>query len=462
MAEYQRNNEKIIEEKNKISTAKMNVVIFMTLLIDLLGFTVILPLMPKLLEFYGKEGSDDLYSTMKSSVSSFRILVGAPDTPKWNSVLFGGVIGSLFSLLQFLASPFIGAASDVYGRRPMMLLTMVGVALSYVIWVFAGNFSLFVLSRVVGGLAKGNVSLSTAVVADVYNTKQRGQGMAMIGISFSMGFLLGPIIGAGFAGGVVPGIGSGEFFVGPALFALSMALLDIVYIFCAFQETLPENKRLDSMFAAGSRMFDLINPLALFSFKNVSGVKVEERRSMRKIGLIYFIYLFLYSGIEFTLTFLTYLRFNYSSMQQGKMFFTLGLVMIFIQGGYTRRKASGTEKKTALSGILVLMPAFLCIGYAKSAVLFYLGLLLFGFASATVVPCMTTIISEYGADSQKGSVLGVFRALGALARAMGPLSASAAYWSLGAETCYVLGAVLMLVPFTMLMFTRVRAVDRKE
>ncbi|XP_067928742.1 major facilitator superfamily domain-containing protein 10-like isoform X2 [Watersipora subatra] len=449
-------------ETRKISTTKLGIIIFMSLFIDLLGFTVILPIMPKLLEFYGDQGSDSLYLAMKSSVESFRVLVGAPDTAKWNSVLFGGFIGSLFSLLQFIASPFIGAASDVYGRRPLILLTMIGVAASYVIWIFAGNFTLFVISRVIGGLAKGNVSLSVAIVADAYKLSERGRGMALIGIAFSVGFLIGPLIGAGFAAGAVPAVGVGEFFVAPALFALSMAILDILYMYCAFEETLIESKRAKSLFSTENNVFDLINPVSLFLFKAVPGVAPEEKRTMKRIGFIYFLYIFLYSGVEFTLTFLTYLKFNYNSMQQGKMFFFIGLVMILILGGYTRRRPTGTEKSTALSGIVLLMPGVLCIGFAQSATLLYTGLLMFAYASSTVVPSMTTLISVYGTESQKGSVMGVFRALGALARGLGPLSISAVYWSVDSETCYIISACAMLIPLALLATTKVKASPKQD
>lgn len=135
---------------------------------------------------------------LKFQVRSFGALIGAPED-KFNSVLFGGLLGSLFSFLQFLASPLIGGLSDHFGRRPLLLLSTSGVALSYAIWVNASSFGLFVLARIIGGLSKGNVSLATAIIADVSSHKTRQRGMAMIGIAFSIGFLIGPLLGAFFA-----------------------------------------------------------------------------------------------------------------------------------------------------------------------------------------------------------------------------------------------------------------------
>jgi MFS family permease len=176
-------------------------VLFVSLLLDLLGFTVILPLLPSLLEYYGNQDDKQasLYYTLKGAVDGFRDFVGAPDTPRWNSVLFGGMLGSMFSFLQYLTSPFIGAMSDVYGRKPVMILTSLGIAVSYAVWALSHNFTIFVIARIIGGMSKGNISLSYAIVSDVTSAEKRTRGMALIGVAFSVGFLAGPLIGAYFS-----------------------------------------------------------------------------------------------------------------------------------------------------------------------------------------------------------------------------------------------------------------------
>ncbi|KAK7109962.1 major facilitator superfamily domain-containing protein 10-like [Littorina saxatilis] len=426
-------------------------IVFLSLIIDLLAFTVILPLLPSLLDHYGHKDKHGLYAFMTNSVSSFRQFVGAPDTPKWNSVLFGGVIGSLFSFLQFLSTPFIGAASDVYGRRPLMLLCMVGVASSYVLWMLSDNFTLFVIARIIGGVSKGNVSLSTAIVTDVSTPEKRGKGMALVGVAFSIGFVFGPSIGAMFS---FMDKDSERFYVLPAIFCIVLALADILFLYVFLPETLPEKIRSKTSSSVLSKAWELISPVSLFQFASVKLNSPADKNAIQSLGWVYFLYLYVYSGMEFTLPFLMFHRFDYNSMQQGKMFFFIGTIMALVQGGYVRRVKRGKEIKVVTQGILVLIPSFVMMAFAKNIYLMYTALALFSFASATVVPCLTTQVSVYGGSDQKGVVMGIFRSLGSLARATSPVFAATVYWCFGAETCYVAGGVFMALPLLLTMKQR--------
>lgn len=423
-------------------------IVFLSLIIDLLAFTVILPLLPSLLDHYGHNDKYGLYGFMKNSISSFRQFVGAPDTPKWNSVLFGGLIGSLFSFLQFLSTPIIGATSDVYGRRPLMLLCMVGVAASYVLWMLSDNFTVFVIARIIGGISKGNVSLSTSIVTDVSTPEKRGKGMALVGVAFSIGFVFGPSIGAMFS---FMDKDSEKFYVLPAIFCIVLAVADILFLYVFLPETLPEHLRSKTSSSVLSSAFQLINPVALFQFTSVKIDSQADKRSLQKIGLVYFLYLYIYSGMEFTLPFLMHNRFNYSSIQQGKMFFFLGTLMALVQGGYARRVKRGKEAKVIKQGILILIPSFLMMAFATNVFLMYAALALFAVASATVVPCLTTLVSVFGGSDQKGVTIGIFRSLGSLARATSPVFAATVYWCFGAEICYIIGAVAMVLPMICMM-----------
>lgn len=223
-----------------------------------------------------------------------------------------------------------------------------------------------------------------------------------------------------------------------------------MYIVVAFKETLPQEKRAKSISSGWQNTSYLINPVSLFKFSSVQNITKKDLSDVRSIGLVYFLYMFLYSGLEFTLTFLTHNRLDYDSMQQGKMFFFIGTIMTLVQGGYVRRSAAGKETRIASIGILILIPSFILMAFAFSAVWMYISLVLFSFASATVVPCLTTLVSLYGNFDQKGTIMGIFRALGALARAVGPVFASTVYWSFGASSCYILGGVLLVVPYLLL------------
>nr|XP_051692653.1 major facilitator superfamily domain-containing protein 10 isoform X4 [Oryctolagus cuniculus] len=319
--------------------------------------------------------------------------------------------GTTASCSEFLSAPLTGAASDCLGRRPLMLLSLAGVATSYAVWASSRSFAAFLASRVVGGASKGNVSLSTAIVADLGSPQARSQGM-----------------------------------------------------------TLPLEKRAPSIALGFRAAADLLSPLALLRFSAVARGGEEPRRSgsaaglgsLRRLGLVYFLYLFLFSGLEFTLSFLVHQRFQFSSLQQGKMFFFIGLTMAAIQGTYARRIGPGREVAAVKRAILLLLPAFLLVGWGRSLPVLGLGLLLYSFAAAVVVPCLSSAVAGYGSPAQKGTVMGTLRSLGALARAVGPLAAASVYWLAGAQVCFSVCSGLFLLPVALLCKLRHQAQPKAE
>ncbi|VDK21743.1 unnamed protein product [Anisakis simplex] len=182
--------------------------------------------------------------------------------------------------------------------------------------------------------------------------------------------------------------------------------------------------------------------------------KITELNQIKAYGRAYFVYLFIYSGLEFTLSFFTHLRFQYDSMQQGRMYLIAGIIMMLLQGGFVRRIAASHHHNAVLIAISILIPAFVCIAFAYTQHLFYCGLVLFAIASAIVIPCMTSCVTNLSSTSARGATIGVFRCIGALARAIGPLFASTVFWIGGPSICYVLGGCALIVP--MLMIKRVK------
>lgn len=193
-----------------------------------------------------------------------------------------------------------------------------------------------------------------------------------------------------------------------------------------------------------------VNPASLFTFQPVQKLPLKDHQVLRQCGLAYFSYLLFYSGLEYSLSFLTHSRFQYTRMQQGKMYFVVGLVMAAVQGGYVHRVPPGKEIKVCLVGIMLIIPSFIIIGVSWSPYVLYCGLLLYAFSSGTVVPCLTTLVSKYGAPTQKGTILGIFRSLGALARALGPLLSATVYWWAGPVVCYCIGGCLFILPLLIL------------
>lgn len=442
--------EKVIESSKTINeitrTHPTAYLIFGSLLLDLLAFTMILPLLPSMLEYYKQNDVGGLYGYLSSSISSFQEWVGAPQ--RFNSVLFGGALGSMFSLLQFIVSPIAGGLSDFYGRKPVLIVCAVGIAASYGLWAYSHTFMLFVLARFLGGFSKGNISICMAVITDVSNQQNRGKAMALVGIAFSLGFIVGPMIGAIFSR--FADKTDAQWFWLPAMFAMGLASLNVVFIARYLQESLAKEKRSKKIISSLSHALDHISIPALFKFSAVKNLSKRDIKSLQSLGLVYFIYLFIYSGLEFTVTFLMYHKFNFTSIDQAKMFLTTGVIMALLQGSVVRRLPPRLTQISAVCGLCLIIPAFIVVGIAETTQMVYIGMILFAISTAFVVTCMTTLTSKYGDFHQKGTVLGVFRSLGALARALGPIVASIAFWSIGSKITYVVGGVLLVCPTVMM------------
>lgn len=415
--------------------------VFAALLPDLLGFALLLPLLPGLLHRQAA-ARDPLYSSWQHAVDRFAEAIGTPPEKRFHSVLFGGLVGSLFSALQFLCAPLTGAASDRLGRRPLMLLCLAGTAASYAVWATSASFAAFLASRALAGISRGNVSLSTAIVADLGSPAAHSRGMAIIGVAFSLAFTLGPALGASLPPDAAPWL------------ALLLALAALLLALCFLPETLPPEKRAPSLAPGVHTAVDLLSPLALLRFSAVARGPDPPRghrlSSLRRLGLAYFLYLFLFSGLEFSLGFLVHQRLQFGSVQQGKMFFFIGLTMAVVQGTYARRIRPGGETAAVRRAVLLLVPAFLLLGWAHTLPALGLGLLPYSFAAAVVVPCLSSVVAGYGSPGQKGIVMGTLRSLGALARALGPLLATSVYWLAGAHVCFSLCSGLFLLPFFLL------------
>lgn len=428
--------------------------LFFTLFIDLLAFTLILPLLPKILDYYATNDKSEFYKFFNDKIKVLQSHLGVPESH--NQVLLAGALGSWFSLLQFISSPFLGALSDRFGRKPILLAAMSGSVLSYLVWFKSvDSFGLFVLSRTIGGLSKANVGLSLAIVSDVSDKDSRGKGMAVVGSSFSLAFIIGPLLGAYLTSFAKVDQLYYQLIACPSLIAAFLSIINLAIVAYLMEETKParvnksqSNHRTARFWEAHSltQAFHYVNPKLLFSFKIVKWKTQEEGAVLQKVGWIYFYYLLLYSGLEFTLSFLTHLRFGFSSMDQGKLYLFSGLLMAIIQGGYIRRMKSGKEASLSLIGIALIIPSFILMGLSTSVNQIYYSLSLYSFSSAVVVPCLTTIVSSQSPIESRGAVMGTFRSIGSLARAFGPGIASLMFWTFGPMLCYTIGALALILP----------------
>lgn len=436
--------EQVMQSPPLSSEAKSTLkIIFLTLFLDLIGFSIIFPMFPALAKHYLTVDADNTF--LKLIFGSIASLTNMTSESSGMSpiVLFGGALGAIYSLLQFFAAPIWGGISDKIGRKPVLLISVFGLFLSYVLWIFSGSFTLLIIARFIGGIMGGNISTASAVVADITQRENRSKGMAFIGIAFALGFIFGPALGGllslidltkiypdSMAYGINP-------FSVPAIFAAVLSLLNVIYIAVKFKETLPADKRKIDHEHRSSNIFALFKPLPY--------------RDVNLTNWSYFLFITAFSGMEFTLTFLAVERLAYTPLDNGKMFIFIGFLIAMTQGGYVRRKAHMVgEKKMARNGLVTLIPGLLIIAYANSTIMLYAGLFFLSIGSAMAIPTLTSLVSLFSPVEEQGRALGVFRSLGSLGRVIGPIIASLVYWKFGAAIPYVVGSLSLIIPVMIL------------
>lgn len=412
-------------------------VVFLTVFLDIVGFSILFPLFPAILDHYlALEGPDSVVGRLVARLGEL-----AGDDANAVQTLFGGVLGSVYGLLQFVFATVWGGLSDRIGRRSTLLVTLVGTAIGYVSWIFAGTFAVLVVSRVVCGIMAGNISIASAAVADTTSGRDRAKGMGMVGMAIGLGFILGPAIG-GFSAGwrIDDGAGAGTFalnpFSGPALLSLLLALINLVWVARRFPETLPPDRR-------GADESDRsLNPLRRIRAIGVPGVA--------RTDAVYLLYLIGFAAAEFTLTFLAVERLAFDEKDIAWMFVFVGLIIALVQGGLVRRLAPRLgEKRVALAGIVLTAPGFVLIGTAHAPGRLYAGLAFMAIGSALIMPCLSALVSRYAPAQHQGLAIGTLRSMGSLARATGPVLGALLYWKLGSSSPYLAGAAALVLPLAL-------------
>ena len=260
--------------------------------------------------------------------------------------------------------------------------------------------------------------------------------MAVVGVAFGLGFIVGPAIG-GFCVGldltrIFPSLANLGFnpFSTPALVAFGLAVLNLIWVARAFPETLPPEKR-----QAQKPQFIHLP---------------ESKSGARTTSLVYLLFMLAFSGMEFTLTFLAVERFAFTPMQNGGIFVFVGLIMIVVQGGLVRRLSGKVpEKSLALVGLASGVIAFAALAYAPGLALFFAALAVMALSIGLVSPSLSALISLYAPEADQGRAIGSFRSAGSLARAIGPLLAALLYFKYGSQFAYLLGGLLILLPLVL-------------
>ncbi|KAF2253944.1 MFS general substrate transporter [Trematosphaeria pertusa] len=413
-------------------------VLFTSLLLDLISFTFILPLFPTLLEFYRDHESSQAHtsptilSRVLAGLNAYKNSFAKPINDRYDIVLLGGALGSLFSFLQAIASPVIGTLSDKYGRRRALLWSMAGNILSVALWVAATDFRTFLASRVVGGLSEGNVQLAMAMATDISDESQRGATMALVGACFSIAFTFGPALGAWLSS--IQSVKDNPFATA-AGFSLFLIVTETVYLYFCLPETLPTATKTKSNGAARAEA-------------NGNGqAKPEEKEprvrtnSHTLLNATHFIFILFFSGMEFSLPFMTYDLFSYGSKQSGKLLGFIGLIASLLQGSVVRRMH---PLRVVQMGVVSCTIAFFLLGRVDTQRTLYTAAALLAVTSATVVTGLNSLSSFEASSEERGGKLGNHRSFGQIGRSLGPLIFCTLYWWAGRETAYTTGAAGMI------------------
>ncbi|KAL9103659.1 MAG: hypothetical protein Q9163_001318 [Psora crenata] len=402
-------------------------VIFISLLLDLISFTFILPLFPRLLEFYrnleSSQAKSSLLNRILYGLNAYKKSFSRPISDSYDIVLLGGALGSLFSFLQAIASPIIGRLSDKYGRRTALLWSMAGNIASVALWVAATDFRTFLASRVVGGLSEGNVQLATAMAADVSDEKQRGATMALVGACFSIAFTFGPALGAALA---QVEMAVANPFATAAGFSLFLIVVETVYLYLYLPETLPSSRPT----ATGTGNVS--------DSKGRTSVPTPRTNSHALLNFTHFIFILFFSGMEFSLPFMTYELFAYTSSQSGRLLGFMGLIASILQGLLTRRLH---PLRVVQLGVVACTASFFLLGQLTNEAGLWAAAVLLAITTATVVTGLNSLSSFEAGEGERGGKMGNHRSWGQIGRSIGPLAFCTLYWWAGRGVAYAVGGI---------------------
>jgi MFS transporter, DHA1 family, tetracycline resistance protein len=347
--------------------------IFITLVLDILGIGLIVPVLPKLIQHY--QGGD-------VAAGSFSY----------------GMLAALYALMQFLFAPLIGSLSDRFGRRPVILVSLLGSAIDYFLIAFAPNLIWFAAGRIIAGITAANYAAASAYIADVSPPEKRAANFGLIGAAFGIGFIIGPILGGVLAtwGVKVP------FFV-----AGGLTLVNWAYGWFVLPESLaPENRRAFS-----------------WARSNPVGALVALKRFPALIGLVtcYFIAVLAHQVYPSIWVLYTTYRYGWSALQTGLSLAAVGFMAGMVQGGLTKRVVGWLgEQKTVRYCLTLSIFLYAAYGLATQPWMIYVCIVI-GSLSGLVTPAVQSLMSQGVPADEQGALQGSLSSLSSVAGVAGPL-----------------------------------------
>lgn len=378
-------------------------IIFFTVFLDLVGFGIILPLIP--------------YLAREFSASPLEI----------------GLLMAVFSFMQFLFSPLWGKLSDRYGRRPIILTSLLGAVGAYVMFAYARELSTLFIARALAGFFAANISAAQAYIADITPRDKRSVGMGLIGAAFGMGFIMGPAI-AGLTGPIGEALGDSPPFgiQFSSLVAAGLNLVNFVLAYFMLPETLDKTKN------SGTKK-QKVGRLESFTF-------IFKQPLLRSLFLIFFLISLSMALMEVMVFPFVQDRFGWGYKVASLSFAYVGIIMVLTQGYFIRKWIPKYgEKKTLLFGLVAMMLSFIGIGLSYTIPVLALVMTLLAIGNGCMRPPIVGLASVIADEEEQGYVLGVMNSMGAVGRIVGPILGGWLYQEISQGAPFFSSGALALV-----------------
>jgi len=371
-------------------------VIFIIIFVNLLGFGIILPLLPYYVESFG----------------------AGPITI--------GLLAAAYSLFQLLSAPILGELSDKFGRRPVLLFSIGGTALSFGILGFANSIPLLFLARIIDGASGGNISTAQAYIADITSKENRTQGMATMMAAFSLGMILGPAVG---------GLLSVYGYSVPAFVAGAVALIATIltYFF------LPESKKINA-----TTKSVVVKRKGLINFRDFYDALTHP-----EVGLfltISFMMMFAFSLMQGTFALFSEHSLHLTAKDNGYIFAYLGFIGIIMQMFFLKRILKWLPERRAIVIAIVCMAVALgLIAFSTNIALLFLAVTLLAFGNSISGPVLAGLVSKKTPDNEQGNIAGMNQSVGSMARILGPVSGTFLYSQIGLKAPYLVATAILII-----------------
>ena len=367
----------------------------LTILIDFTGFGLILPLLPFWAEHVG--------------ANAFEI----------------GLLLTVYALAQFIFTPVLGTLSDRYGRRPIIIISLLIEAVSLALTALAGNLPLLFFARFIGGLGASNIGSAQAVVADVTTPAERAKGMGLIGAAIGVGFVLGPALG-----GVLSPLGATL----PFWVAMGVALVNALLVILFLPETRTRRTEMVARVQRGANV--------LFSGWR-SALRYPAVLRLIAINLLVTL---AFTAMESVFALFAQHNFGWTAVQIGYIFTYVGVIVVIMQGGLVGQlvKRFG-EQRLMLAGLALLAVGLILLAFSVQITLVIVALGILSIGDGAVTPTISTLLSFASSEDAQGETLGLAQGVGGLGRVLGPLAAGSIYTLASPGIPFIVGGMLSIV-----------------